>query len=343
MEKQEPPAITENPVSDVVTIGTAAITETLSTINSIAQRILNFFLSGVIDSIEAVLPEFGEAQSTEAVAEANAQLISRIRAIVSDPKLTEEMRLLAQEVGKFLEVPMSEINTILEKEGEELVNKLTELLNRLIVKVGITAKDATLDTIGLIPGVDAVLGIFTVVSSLVSVTATTTGAMLSIFAPAFVQTLAAMAQSIKQGQSLYNQLDKFTGTLTDTIERARSATASGISQTASAVIEKATQQVSAPMTSAVATAREKVANLATSVGSVIPAVATEDSQLPPASTPAPTSAPTPTTIPTPSPSASLRGGKPRMVLSTKKRSQRSRRLHKKHPLKKTAKHQNVKN
>jgi hypothetical protein len=326
MEKQEPPAITENPVSDAVTIGTAAITETLSTINSIAQRILNFFLSGVIDSIEAVLPEFGEAQSTEAVAEANAQLISRIRAIVSDPKLTEEMRLLAQEVGKFLEVPMSEINTILEKEGEELVNKLTELLNRLIVKVGITAKDATLDTIGLIPGVDAVLGIFTVVSSLVSVTATTTGAMLSIFAPAFVQTLAAMAQSIKQGQSLYNQLDKFTGTLTDTIERARSVTAS-------AVIEKATQQVSAPMTSAVATAREKVANLATSVGSVIPAVATEGSQL------APASAPTPTTIPTPSPAASLRGGKPRMVLSTKKRSQRSRRLHKKHPLKKTAKRQ----
>jgi hypothetical protein len=328
MEKQEPPAITENPVSDVVTIGTAAITETLSTINSIAQRILNFFLSGVIDSIEAVLPEFGEAQSTEAVAEANAQLISRIRAIVSDPKLTEEMRLLAQEVGKFLEVPMSEINTILEKEGEELVNKLTELLNRLIVKVGITAKDATLDTIGLIPGVDAVLGIFTVVSSLVSVTATTTGAMLSIFAPAFVQTLAAMAQSIKQGQSLYNQLDKFTGTLTDTIERARSATAS-------AVIEKATQQVSAPMTSAVATAREKVANLATSVGSVIPAVATEGSQLAPALT----SAPTPTTLPAPSPSASLRGGKPRMVLSTKKRSQRSRRLHKKHPSKKTAKRQ----
>lgn len=325
----------EEPISDIQTIAFSAMKESLSTINAIAGRILNFFLSGVVKSIESVLPEFGESKTDTEIAEANALLMTKIRAIFSDPKLIEEMRLLATEVGKFLEVPMSEINEILKKEGEQMIDELTKLLNRLIVKVGITTKDATLDTIGLIPGVDAVLGIFTVVSSMISITATTAGTMLSIFAPAFVQTLGTIAQEIKRGQTLYGQLGKFQEALTGAIESA------GMKPPELSMPSMPSLQ------SGINSVRNSVDNSVRQSLSTLPSVPT----IPPTLSPPTLSSsvltdrmteslraasPTlPTTLPisTPTPNTTLRGGDTKLVLSVKRRTNPTRKRSKKHSTK----------
>lgn len=301
-----------SPINDAITIGTSVVTTALSTINSIAQRILNFFLSGVVESIETILPEYGEAQNSDQIAAANTKLMERIRMILQDPKLQTEMRALAQELGRFLEIPLEELNIILKKEGDELIKNLTELIDKAIVKVGITAKDATISVIGLIPGLDALFGILMFYSAAISFAASTTGGLLKIVAPVFTQSLASMAKAIKQGESLYNRVGDFTGALSQTIERA-------------------TEGASSRATAAVKTATEKLA-------SSVPAVAT-------APVTAPAVAPTPTPAPAPSQqTGGTASQSSRLVLNTRPRSQPSRKRQKKYqPNRKTTKHRKQKN
>jgi len=322
----------ENPIIDIETIALSAMKESLSTINAIAGRILNFFLSGVVKSIESVLPEFGESKSDSEISEANAVLMTKIRAIFSDPKLIEEMRLLATEVGKFLEVPMNELNEILKKEGEQMIDELTKLLHKLIVKMGITTKDAVFDTAGLVPPIDAILGIFTVASAMISITSTTTGKMLSIFAPAFVQILGTIAQEIKRGQTLYGQLGKFQEALMGAVDRAGMKTPelsipsmpslqSGITSVGNSVRQSLSTLPSVPTippTLSPSVLTDKVTESLRAASPTIPSLSTSTAPAP---------------APAPAPAAALRGGDSKLVLSTKRRTNPTRRRSKKHSTK----------
>ena len=324
----------EEPISDIQTIAFSAMKESLSTINAIAGRILNFFLSGVVKSIESVLPEFGESKSDSEIAEANAVLMTKIRAIFSDPKLIKEMRLLATEVGKFLEVPMNELNEILKKEGEQIIDELTKLLHKLIVKVGITTKDAVFDTAGLVPPIDAILGIFTVASAMISITSTTTGKMLSIFAPAFVQILGTIAQEIKRGQTLYGQLGKFQEALIGAVDRAGMKT----------------PELSIPSMPSMPSLQSGINSVGNSVRQSLPPLPSVPA-IPPTLSPSVltermteslrAASPTIPSLPTPpAPATPLRGGDAKLVLSTKRRTNPTRKRAKKQATKRkiTRKH-----
>lgn len=186
-----------------------------------AQNTLTFNYLNVTNSIlDAIRSQVkGLISSGSDVADAQQlqnSILNELQQLSNDPVFQEKWRELSRSIAGLLSTMITEILDLVEKEGEQVLDKVGVVANRLVRKLTSTGVEAIQGTLSVIPGVDAVTSMFILISSAISSGSTSLLLAMQMFNSAIefyakltgqsMESAGRLMDVVKQAQDLFNMI-----------------------------------------------------------------------------------------------------------------------------------------
>ena len=149
------PAMFELSNAILTTIQQAAIKYYLD----LVTPILSIFYS----QLKSIVPSGNDVEDSKQLSKSILRNLTDL--IDNDPKFREEYIKTAKAVALFIKLGLNEVLDVFEDEGDILITRIGDSAKKIAVNVSATAYDTVQDFLSVIPGPDALIAVFNLVTS----------------------------------------------------------------------------------------------------------------------------------------------------------------------------------
>ena len=138
-------------------------------LTTIQQTAIKYYLDLVTpivsvfySQLEGLIPSGDDVADSEQL---NESILKKLNVLIQTPEFQKEYKQTARSIALFLKLAMNEFLEVFDDEGDILVRRIGDSAKKIAVNVSATAYDTVQDFLSVIPGPDAAIAVFNLVTS----------------------------------------------------------------------------------------------------------------------------------------------------------------------------------
>lgn len=140
-------------------------------------------------------------------------LANKLEKKLQNPEFQRQIRELTKQIAILLNAMLNEILTLVDEEGEEVIQKIGKVTNKMATNLAATGVDTIQDALSVIPGLDMVIALFTLATSSVTNVANTFNVMVTMFTSTMDLMGKLMGRTEDETGQIMDVISKFKGLL----------------------------------------------------------------------------------------------------------------------------------
>ena len=140
------------------------------------------FINGVLqmfyNQLDTLIPS---GQDVADAMKLQNSLANKLEKKLQDPEFQRQIRELTKQIAILLNAMLNEILTLVDEEGEEVIQKIGKVTNKMATNLAATGVDTIQDALSVVPGLDVAIALFTLATSSVTNVANTFNVMVTMF------------------------------------------------------------------------------------------------------------------------------------------------------------------
>ena len=128
-------------------------------------NVTNDILKIIHDQMNIIVPSGDEVADAKRLQES---ILLKIGTLAKTPEFQEKWKELTKSLAELLNETITQVIDIIDQEGDDVINRVGKVANRMIVNLTATAVDTVEDALSVVPGLDAILAVFTLFTSAIT-------------------------------------------------------------------------------------------------------------------------------------------------------------------------------
>ena len=141
-------------------------------------NVANEILKIMHEEMEKIVPSGDEIDDAQRL---QNSILLKLEKLSQDPEFQEKWKELSKSIATLLNLMINEFLDLVEEEGENIITKVGRVASKMLTNLASTGVDALQDAMSVVPGLDAVVALFTLFTSAITDGANAMLTALTIF------------------------------------------------------------------------------------------------------------------------------------------------------------------
>ena len=128
-------------------------------------NVTNDILKVIEKEFSALVPSGDEVADAQRLQNA---ILVRLEQLGNNPEFQEKMKELTKSIAKLINMMINSILDLVEEEGDAVIEKIGRVSRKMVTNLAATGVDTLEDAMSVVPGLDAVVALFTLFTSAVT-------------------------------------------------------------------------------------------------------------------------------------------------------------------------------